>query len=85
MYMLQIFYDIHHVPSEYLYCIVFIPSQIVQSCVSCLSAVVNTVTHNFTLVNDCFLKFFSELLFILLHVYLYSHDVHVHVHVYVHV
>ena len=37
------------------------PWQIVQSCVSCLGAVVNIVTHNYKLVRDCFQKFFGEL------------------------
>ena len=34
--------------------------QIVQSCIHCLGAVVNNVTQNYTLVRDCFQKFFSE-------------------------
>lgn len=33
---------------------------VVQSCVSCLGAVVNHVTHNYILVRDCFMKFFGE-------------------------
>lgn len=32
---------------------------IVQSCVGCLGAVVNQVTHNYTLVKDCFQKFLT--------------------------
>ena len=32
-----------------------------QSCVSCLGAIVNGVSHNFTLVKDCFGKFFGVL------------------------
>lgn len=35
--------------------------QVVQSCVSCLGAVVNKVSHNYTLVKDCFGKFFGVL------------------------
>ena len=35
--------------------------QVVQSCVSCLGAVVNRVSHNYTLVKDCFGKFFGVL------------------------
>ncbi|ESO95734.1 hypothetical protein LOTGIDRAFT_214826 [Lottia gigantea] len=34
---------------------------VLQSCVSCLGAVVNNVSYNFTLVKDCFQKFFSVL------------------------
>ncbi|KAI0209445.1 Nipped-B-like protein [Lamellibrachia satsuma] len=34
---------------------------VLQSCVSCLGAVVNTVTHNYKLVRDCFQKFFGVL------------------------
>jgi cohesin loading factor subunit SCC2 len=34
---------------------------IVQSCIHCLGAVVNSVTHNYTLVRDCFQKFFMLL------------------------
>ena len=39
-----------------------VPLQIVQSCMTCLSVVVNNVTHNYVLIKDCFQKFFSELL-----------------------
>lgn len=38
-----------------------VPVQVVQSCVSCLGAVVNKVSHNYTLVKDCFGKFFGVL------------------------
>jgi len=31
---------------------------IVQSCVNCLGVVVNSVTHNYVLIRDCFQKFF---------------------------
>ncbi|XP_063406097.1 nipped-B-like protein A isoform X2 [Mytilus trossulus] len=34
---------------------------VLQSCVSCLGAVVNCVSHNFALVKDCFQKFFGLL------------------------
>ncbi|XP_050412412.1 nipped-B-like protein [Patella vulgata] len=34
---------------------------VLQSCVSCLGAVVNMVSYNFALVKDCFQKFFSVL------------------------
>lgn len=34
---------------------------VLQSCVSCLGAVVNSVSHNFALVKDCFQKFFGLL------------------------
>jgi len=34
--------------------------QILQSCISCLGAVVNGVTHNYKLVKDCFQKFFGK-------------------------
>ncbi|KAL8600997.1 hypothetical protein ACOMHN_030654 [Nucella lapillus] len=34
---------------------------VVQSCVSCLGAVVNSVSHNYALVKDCFGKFFGVL------------------------
>ncbi|XP_074642892.1 nipped-B-like protein A isoform X2 [Tubulanus polymorphus] len=34
---------------------------VLQSCVSCLGAVVNTVSHNYKLVTDCFQKFFGVL------------------------
>ncbi|XP_015917396.1 nipped-B-like protein A [Parasteatoda tepidariorum] len=35
---------------------------LLPSCVSCLSAVVNKITHNYQLVRDCFQKFFVVLL-----------------------
>ena len=31
-----------------------------QSCVSCLGSIVNTVSHNYKLVKDCFRKFFGK-------------------------
>ncbi|XP_025080871.1 nipped-B-like protein B isoform X1 [Pomacea canaliculata] len=34
---------------------------VLQSCVSCLGAVVNKVSHNYALVKDCFQKFFGVL------------------------
>ncbi|XP_022102804.1 nipped-B-like protein A isoform X2 [Acanthaster planci] len=34
---------------------------VLQSCVSCLGAVVNKVTHNYKLVRDCFQKYFAVL------------------------
>ncbi|CAE1178724.1 SCC2 [Acanthosepion pharaonis] len=34
---------------------------VLQSCVSCLGAVVNNVSHNYRLVKDCFQKFFGVL------------------------
>ncbi|XP_046372301.1 nipped-B-like protein isoform X3 [Haliotis rufescens] len=34
---------------------------VLQSCVSCLGAVVNNVSHNYQLVKDCFQKFFGVL------------------------
>ena len=34
---------------------------VLQSCVSCLGAIVNEVTHNYKLVKDCFMKFFGKL------------------------
>ncbi|XP_076440937.1 nipped-B-like protein A isoform X2 [Babylonia areolata] len=34
---------------------------VVQSCVSCLGSVVNSVSHNYALVKDCFGKFFGVL------------------------
>ncbi|XP_071508952.1 nipped-B-like protein A [Diadema antillarum] len=34
---------------------------VLQSCVSCLGAIVNKVTHNYRLVRDCFQKYFSIL------------------------
>lgn len=34
---------------------------VLQSCVSCLGAVVNSVSHNYALVKDCFQKFFGLL------------------------
>ncbi|XP_061192495.1 nipped-B-like protein isoform X1 [Saccostrea echinata] len=34
---------------------------VVESCISCLGAVVNLVSHNFPLVKDCFEKFFGVL------------------------
>lgn len=34
---------------------------VLQSCVSCLAAIVNGVTHNYKLVKDCFQKFFGFL------------------------
>ncbi|XP_056020035.1 nipped-B-like protein isoform X3 [Ostrea edulis] len=34
---------------------------VVESCISCLGAVVNCVSHNFPLVKDCFEKFFGVL------------------------
>ena len=35
--------------------------QVLQSCVSCLGAVVNRVSKNYKLVRDCFQKFFGVL------------------------
>ncbi|XP_052774333.1 nipped-B-like protein A isoform X2 [Mya arenaria] len=35
---------------------------VLESCVSCLGAVVNSVSHNYPLVKDCFQKFFGYLL-----------------------
>ncbi len=52
--------------------------QLIHSCLECLGAIVNNVTHNYALVKDCFQKFLSmpELLFsvlaILLSVVSYS-------------
>ncbi|KAJ8305636.1 hypothetical protein KUTeg_016181 [Tegillarca granosa] len=40
---------------------------VVQSCVSCLGAVVNNVSHNYVLVKDCFQKFFGVLLSLMMH------------------
>lgn len=34
---------------------------VVESCISCLGAVVNSVSHNYSLVKDCFEKFFGVL------------------------
>ena len=34
--------------------------QIVQSCVACLAVVVNKVSKNYKLVNDCYTKFYSK-------------------------
>ncbi|XP_033636427.1 nipped-B-like protein A [Asterias rubens] len=34
---------------------------VLQSCVSCLGAIVNNVTHNYKLVRDCFQKYFAVL------------------------
>ena len=36
--------------------------QVVQSCISCLGAVVNKVTHNIRLVKDYFLKYHGKLI-----------------------
>ena len=33
---------------------------VLQSCVSCLSVIVNQVTHNYKLVKDCFMTFFGK-------------------------
>ncbi|RUS79411.1 hypothetical protein EGW08_012824, partial [Elysia chlorotica] len=35
---------------------------VVESCVSCLGAVVNDVSHNYELVKDCFKKFYGEII-----------------------
>ena len=35
-----------------------------ESCVSCLGAVVNRVSHNYSLVKDCFQKFFGKLFYV---------------------
>ena len=40
--------------------------QIVQSCVACLAVVVNKVSKNYKLVNDCYTKFYSESIITLL-------------------
>lgn len=40
--------------------------QIVQSCVACLAVVVNKVSKNYKLVNDCYTKFYSESIMTLL-------------------
>lgn len=42
---------------EVLYCS---PFQVVQSCISCLGAVVNKVTHNIRLVKDYFQKYHGK-------------------------
>ena len=34
--------------------------QVLESCVSCLGAVVNCVSQNYSLVKDCFQKFFGK-------------------------
>ena len=34
-------------------------SQVVQSCIACLAAIVNKVTHNHKLVKDCFQRYFG--------------------------
>ena len=36
------------------------PFQVLESCVSCLGAVVNRVSHNYSLVKDLFQKFFGK-------------------------
>lgn len=36
-------------------------SQVVQSCISCLGAVVNKVTHNIRLVKDYFQKYYGKI------------------------
>ena len=34
--------------------------QVVQSCIACLAAVINKVTHNHKLVKDCFQRYFGK-------------------------
>lgn len=33
---------------------------VILSCISCLGSVVNNVTRNFSLIRDCFLRYFGE-------------------------
>lgn len=33
--------------------------QLIHSCLECLGAIVNNVTHNYSLIKDCFQKFLS--------------------------
>jgi hypothetical protein len=46
--------------SNVLAALIYFCAQLIHSCVECLGAVVNNVTHNYTLVKDCFQRFFSE-------------------------
>ena len=50
----------YEIPSPTLSLSLSLSVQIVQSCIHCLGAVVNNVTHNYSLVKDCFQKFYSE-------------------------
>ena len=62
LYYKALYWDILKQP-EYIENITYfvcVCMQLIHSCVECLGAVVNSVTHNYNLVKDCFQRFFSK-------------------------